>query len=118
MATTKITSNPTKVDISVKPRKVDVTLSRVGPQGLPGDITESVLSDLSNVDLTGASIGDGIVLDSDNNWVPHTFSTTSLADIDNSNQENGSILIFSDTTEKYTASNTIENNMTIKGGTF
>lgn len=57
------------------------------------------------------------------NWnVAHTFATTattsSLLDVDNSARSDGSILIFSSASERYTATNTINDNMTINGGSF
>ncbi len=57
------------------------------------------------------------------NWnVAHTFATTattsSLLDVDNSARTDGSILIFNSTSDRYTATNTINNNMTINGGSF
>jgi len=116
MANTKLTVNTNKIDVDVKTTKLNVSLARVGPQG--ASALNTTFQELTDVNVSTASVGDGIILDSDNTWVPHTFSTTSLSDIDNTNRQDGSLLIYNNTSQKYTASNIIEDNMTIKGGTF
>jgi len=112
---TKITTSSNKINVDVKTTKLSVSLARVGPQGATPRIT---LSEVIDVDTSGASEGDGLILNASNTWVPHTFTTTSLSDIDNTNKQDGSILIYKNTSQKYTATNSIEDNMTISGGTF
>ena len=69
-------------------------------------------------DLSGISEGDGVVMGNNDTLVAHTFTTTSLSDVDNTNRQNGSVLVYNTTSNKYISTNTIEENMTIKGGTF
>ncbi len=68
--------------------------------------------------LSGISEGDGIVMGSNNTLVAHTFTTTSLSDVDNTNRQNGSVLVYNTTSNKSVSTNTIDENMTLKGGTF
>jgi len=112
---TRVSTSSSKVQIDVKTNKLNVSLARVGPQGA---IPKVNFSDLQDVNVSSASTGDGIVLNAENQWVPHTFTTTSLADIDNTAKTNGSILIYSLADHKYKATNIIQDDMTIKGGTF
>lgn len=75
---------------------------------------------LSNTtfDVSSHSEGDGLIFNATNTLVPHTFTTTSLSDIDNTNKQNGSVLLYSTSASKYVATNTIQDNMAIIGGTF
>jgi len=116
MANTNLTAISNKINVEVKKTNLDISISRVGPQGATPRVS---LSDLQDIDLTGAVDGDGLRYETlSNKWKPHTFSTSSLSDIDNSTRANGSILIYDNSSTKYVASNSIEDNMTIKGGTF
>jgi len=113
---TRVTTSSSKIQLDVKPNTLSVSLARVGPQGA---IPKVFLNDLQDIDLTGAVDGDGLRYEATSNeWKPHTFSTSSLSDIDNSTRANGSLLIYDNSSTKYVASNSIEDNMTIKGGTF
>jgi len=86
-----------------------------------GDIdTNFDINDLEMFNIEGIQDGDGLRYDnSTNTFTSHSFSTSSLADVDNTNKSDGSVLVYSGTSSKYVATNNLNNaNTTITGGSF
>jgi hypothetical protein len=95
-----------------------------------GDLIETInagnifadadLGELNDVLITDVQDGDIIRYEAETQtYVNHRLTTTSVSDIDNTNRADGSVLVYNGTTQKYTATNTIENeNTTVLGGTF
>ena len=49
----------------------------------------------------------------------HSFVTSNLSDVDNTNRSDGAVLVFSDASSKYEATTTVGNeNTVLHGGTF
>jgi len=78
------------------------------------------LIDLLDVDYDVVSDGDFIIYSAeDQQFTTHTFTTSSISDIDNTNKTDGALLVYNGTTEKYTATTSINNaNTSIIGGSF
>jgi hypothetical protein len=69
-----------------------------------------------------ADLQDGDIIaynEEESRWGNHKLRTSSISDIDNTNKSDGALLVYNSSSEKYTATTTIENqNTTISGGTF
>jgi len=78
------------------------------------------LNDLKDVDTT--NIIDNQVIQykaATSTYVPHTLTTSSMSDVDNTNREEGALLIFDDNSSKYKSTTQINNaNITLIGGSF
>lgn len=74
----------------------------------------------SDVTITSASEGDVLLYDSGTlQWKNHQLTTSKLLDVDNTNKEDGAVLVYDDTANKYQATNRIEKQTThIIGGSF
>ena len=86
-----------------------------------GSLKERIdLIDLLDVDYDAVADGDFIVYSAaDQRFTTHTFTTTSISDIDNTNKTDGALLVYNGTTEKYTATTNLDNaNTSIIGGLF
>lgn len=79
----------------------------------------TIASSLGNAAVVVTNPVEGDILQHDGtNFVNHSLTTSRLLDIDNSAVTDGSMLIYKTTTNKYTATNTLDNSITISGGTF
>lgn len=76
--------------------------------------------DLTDVSYETKEDGDILVYDQEiSAFTTHKFKTSNLRDVDDSARADGSILIFNGTSQKYKASQSIDNeNFSIIGGTF
>ena len=86
-----------------------------------GSLKERIdLIDLLDVDYDAVADGDFIVYSAaDQQFTTHTFTTSSVSDIDNTNKTDGALLVYNGTTEKYTATTNLDNaNTSIIGGSF
>ena len=86
-----------------------------------GSLKERIdLIDLLDVDYDAVADGDFIVYSAaDQQFTTHTFTTSSVSDIDNTNKTDGALLVYNGTTEKYTATTSLDNaNTSIIGGSF
>ena len=86
-----------------------------------GSIKERIdLIDLLDVDYSSIADNDFIIYEAETQrFTTHTFTTTSISDIDNTNKTDGALLVYNGTTNKYTATTEIENpNTSIIGGSF
>jgi len=83
--------------------------------------SELQLAEISDVEIVEPlEDGDYIAYnESENRYENHKLTTAKVLDIDNTNKTDGALLVYSDTTEKYTATTQLDNaNTTIVGGTF
>jgi len=75
-----------------------------------------------NSDVTLTTVGEGDVLQYDlasSQFKNHKLTTTRILDVDNTNKEDGAVLVYDDTAQKYQATNRIEKETThIIGGSF
>ena len=78
------------------------------------------LRDLVNVETFNAQANDVLrYSDVESQWLPHTLTTTSLADVDNTAVSDGSVFVYNGSTQKYVATNDVANqNLFIKGGSY
>lgn len=78
------------------------------------------LRDLVNVETFNVQAYDVLRYDeTESQWLPHTLTTTSLADVDNTNVSDGSVFVYSGSSQKYVATNDVANqNLFIKGGSY
>ena len=78
------------------------------------------LRDLVNVETANVQANDTLRYDEvEAQWLPHTLTTTSLADVDNTNVSDGSVFVYDSSTQKYVATNDVANeNLVIKGGSY
>lgn len=91
-----------------------------------GDVSAEFNGGITNIDdvtITLPQNGDVLVYNSSLSvWEnkPHTFATTSdLGDVDNTSRTDGSLLVYSQTSSKYEATATLQNqNTIILGGSF
>jgi hypothetical protein len=86
-----------------------------------GNLTEKLkLGELLDVTITNVSEGDYIAYDlATQSYKNHKLTTDRLTDFDNSNKQDGSVLVYNGTTEKYTATTQLNNpNTLIVGGNF
>jgi len=75
---------------------------------------------LGDVSVTNLSEGDVAIYDAvDSQWKNHQLTTSKVLDVDNTNKEDGAVLVYDNTTQKYQATNRIEKQTThIIGGSF
>jgi len=95
-----------------------------------GDVVETInagsmkeridLIDLLDVDYSSIADNDFIIYEAaTQKFTTHTFTTSSVSYIDNTNKTDGALLVYNGTTNKYTATTEIENpNTFILGGSF
>jgi hypothetical protein len=86
-----------------------------------GDIdTNFNLSDITGFNIDNSVENDVLLYNADaEEYQPHSFTTSNLSDVDNTNRADGAMLLYSGTSEKYEATTTIDNaNTTITGGNF
>jgi hypothetical protein len=118
MSRQTITCNNDEINIQVKSQDIDISLSRVGPQGAQGPVGVSTVEGLVGVEITDVQEGD-ILLNDGTNFVNHQLTTTSLSDVDNINRANGSIMVYNSSTQKYEATSQLQNpDTSIIGGSF
>ena len=102
--------------------EVDLTTSSGSPvETYSFDIFEgSSLVNLGDVDFFELQDKDVILYNAaEQNFTNHRFTTSSLTDVDNTNRQDGSMLVYSGVTSKYTATTIINNNnISIIGGDF
>lgn len=102
--------------------EVDLTTSSGFPvETYSFDIFEgSSLVNLGDVDFFELQDKDVILYNAaEQNFTNHRFTTSSLTDVDNTNRQDGSMLVYSGVTSKYTATTIINNNnINIIGGDF
>ena len=83
-----------------------------------GPINSLTLNDLQDVEVSTIADGQTLLYQS-GTYVPHTLTTTSISDIDNTNRAEGAVLVYDSLVSKYKATTKLENaNTTILGGTF
>ena len=86
-----------------------------------GSLSEVInLLDLLDVDYNSIEDKNFIIYDATSQkFTTHTFTTSSVSDIDNTNKTDGALLVYNGTTNKYTATTEIQNpNTFILGGSF
>ncbi len=78
------------------------------------------LDELQDINTTGITSGQVIQYESETStYVPHTLTTGSMTDVDNTNRADGSLLLYDGASTKYKATNKLNNaNTTILGGAF
>jgi len=78
------------------------------------------LDELEDVSLAGIIDGQVIQYDSETStYVPHTLTTTSMTDIDNTNKTDGAVLLYDGVSSKYKATTQLNNaNTYMIGGSF
>ncbi len=78
------------------------------------------LDELQDINTTGITSGQVIQYESETStYVPHTLTTGSMTDIDNTNRADGALLLYDGASTKYKATNKLNNaNTTILGGAF
>ena len=78
------------------------------------------LDNLGDVTIETPSEGDVVIYDAvESEWKNHQLTTSKVLDIDNTNKEDGAVLVYDDTAAKYQATNRIEKQTThIIGGSF
>lgn len=98
--------------------------------GSSGDVVETYnlgqvgqntkLGELEDVDLSTVSDNDFVQYDlASDTYKPHTLTTTSVTDIDNTGKSDGAMLLFDGTSSKYKATVNIDNGNTfLKGGSY
>lgn len=94
--------------------------------GNVSEINAGIILSVSNIndlnDVNTDTIEDGQVIAyqaSTASYIPHTLTTTSLVDIDNTGKEDGALFIFDSNTSKYKATTTVQNqNIQIIGGAY
>jgi len=112
-----VTTN--KYQLNVEVDATTLSLSRVGGQGSQGPAGNTTISD-----LTSGEVQDGDFLRynaATSSWEnkPHTLTTASLVDVDNTGREDGALLLYDSTSSKYVATTQIANsNLYLIGGSF
>ena len=78
------------------------------------------LRDLTDVETFGAQAQNVLRYDDvESQWLPHTLTTTSLADVDNTSVSDGSVFLYNGSAQKYVATNDVANqNLFIRGGSY
>jgi len=78
------------------------------------------LGDLNDFDINNSQAGDFLTYEeSTGKYENHQLTTTKVMDIDNTNKEDGAVLVYDNTAQKYQATNRIEKQTThIIGGSF
>ena len=78
------------------------------------------LDEIQDINTTGITSGQVIQYESETStYVPHTLTTGSMTDVDNTNRADGSLLLYDGVSSKYKATNNLNNaNTTIFGGVF
>lgn len=143
--TTSNTSNP--YTVSVSGSSASVVVSGVGQQGPVGDSISNAYIDsnynlhLIVVDASGNQVADinagfvagdfvptvidpveGDIIQYDSNtsaFVNHPLTTSRILDIDNTNKQDGAVLVYNGTTSKYISTTTLDNpNTIINGGSY
>jgi hypothetical protein len=78
------------------------------------------LAELNDVSLSGLATGDVLIYNSDSQeFTNHKLTTSKVTDIDNTNKTDGALLVYKGSTQKYTATTTLDNaNTAITGGYF
>ena len=78
------------------------------------------LDNLGDVTIETPSEGDVVIYDAvESEWKNHQLTTSKVLDIDNTNKEDGAVLVYDNTANKYQATNRIEKQTThIIGGSF
>lgn len=78
------------------------------------------LADLNDMDTEGITDGQTIVYNvAEQAYVPHTLTTKSLADIDDTDEADGAVLLYDGISEQYKSTQRMDNaNTQIIGGTF
>lgn len=74
------------------------------------------IADSHDVEVDTPQTGDVLTYNS-GRWQNHRFTTARLTDVDTTGKTNGSVLVYNSSTEKFTATTTLENQI-IQGGTF
>ena len=111
-------------DIRLDGAELICTITR--PDGTTYEISAGSLDDeflidyMSDVTIDTPIEGDVMIYDATaSQWKNHQLTTTKLLDVDNTNKEDGAVLLYDGATSKYKATKTIENrNTIIKGGSF
>lgn len=78
------------------------------------------MEDLRDVEFVALEDKDYLAYDlPSQTFVNHKLTTSRVLDIDNTNKQDGALLVYNGTTEKYTATRTLSNqNTTIIGGSY
>ena len=86
--------------------------------GIQGGAAE--MRDLVDVETFGAADDEFLQYDAAQDlWLPHTLTTTSLIDVDNTGKADGAVLVYNGTSSKYEATRQVANqNLFIKGGSY
>jgi len=114
-----LTLSPAEYKLEVDSIDTTLSLSRVGGQGSQGPTGGTNISDLYTTEIQ-----DGDILQYNatiGNWEnkPHTLTTASLTDVDNTGKEEGAILLYDSVSSKYKATTQITNsNLYLIGGSF
>ena len=97
--------------------KIDTTSIKAKIDTTPGSRSLNSLSDTS---IQTSTDGDIIIYNDETaKWEGHQLTTSKVLDIDNTNKQDGALLVYTSSNQKYTATNVLNNqNTQINGGSF
>lgn len=106
-----------EADLIITITKADGTTETINAGNLESVID---IGDISDFDLSTLVSGDILVYnDVSEKWNNHQLTTAKVLDIDNTGKEDGAVLVYDNTAQKYQATNRIEKETThIIGGSF